>query len=76
MQVLYCYVVLPKYKSLVLTETGASFMFIMQLMQLFSKNKADLIKVTEMLGLYYQIRDDYCNLCLQEVMSELWFPDS
>jgi hypothetical protein len=28
------------------------------------------------LGLYYQIRDDYCMLRLQQVMSELWFLDS
>ncbi|GFG39109.1 hypothetical protein Cfor_12243, partial [Coptotermes formosanus] len=49
-----------------LTETDAAFMFIMQLMQLFSKNKADLTKVTETWGRYYQIWDDYCNLCVQE----------
>jgi geranylgeranyl pyrophosphate synthase len=48
----------------------------MQLMQLYSENKADLVKVTELLGLYYQIRDDYCMLRLQQVMSELWFLDS
>jgi geranylgeranyl diphosphate synthase type 3 len=40
-------------------------------MQLFSENKADLTKLTQMWGLYFQIRDDYCNLCLQEVRSEL-----
>jgi hypothetical protein len=59
-----------------LTETDAAFMFIMQLMQLFSKNKADLTKVTETWGRYYQIWDDYCNLCVQEVMPEVWFLDS
>ena len=45
-------------------------MFGMRMMQLFSENKADLTKLTEILGLYFQIRDDYCNLCLQEVRFE------
>jgi len=42
-----------------------------QLMQLFSENKADFTKLTGILGLYYQISDDYRNLCWQEVTSEL-----
>jgi geranylgeranyl diphosphate synthase type 3 len=41
------------------------------LMQLFSDNKADLTKLTTILALYFQIRDDYCNLFLQQVTSEL-----
>jgi geranylgeranyl diphosphate synthase type 3 len=50
-------------------------MLAIRLMQLFSENKADFTKLTGILGLYFQIRDDYCNLCLQEVTSEVLFLD-
>jgi geranylgeranyl diphosphate synthase type 3 len=40
-------------------------------MQLFSENKADFTELTGILGLYYQISNDYRNLCRQEVTSEL-----
>lgn len=43
-------------------------MLAIRLMQLFSTNKEDFSKLTGILGLYFQIRDDYCNLCLQEVI--------
>jgi geranylgeranyl diphosphate synthase type 3 len=60
---------------MLLTETGGLFMLAIRLMQLFSENKADFTKLTGILGLYFQIRDDYCNLCLQEVTSEVLFLD-
>ena len=44
------------------------FSFGMQMMQLCSENKADFTKLTGMLGRYYQIRNDYCNLCQHEVI--------
>jgi geranylgeranyl diphosphate synthase type 3 len=47
----------------------------MQLMQLSSENKDDFTKLTGLLGLYFQIRDDYLNLCGQEVNSELLVQD-
>jgi geranylgeranyl diphosphate synthase type 3 len=58
-------------ECLFVTETGGLFMLAIRLMQLFSDNKADFTKLTGTLGLYFQIRDDYCNLRLQEVTSEL-----
>jgi geranylgeranyl diphosphate synthase type 3 len=58
-------------KCLVLTETGALFSLGIQLMQLFSENKTDFTKLTGILGLYYQISNDYRNLFRQEVTSEL-----
>jgi len=61
----------PKHKMSVLTETGALFSLGIQLMQLFSENTADFTKLTGILGLYYQISNDYCNLCRKEVTSEL-----
>jgi len=48
-------------------ETGGLFMLAIRLMQLFSESSNDFTKLTGILGLYFQIRDDYCNLCLQEV---------
>jgi geranylgeranyl diphosphate synthase type 3 len=62
---------LLKKKMPVLTETRALFSLGIQLMQLFSENKADFTKLTGILGLYYQISNDYRNLCWQEVISEL-----
>lgn len=54
--------------QLILTETGGLFMLAIRLMQLFSDCKADFTKLAGIIGLYFQIRDDYGNLCLQEVL--------
>jgi geranylgeranyl diphosphate synthase type 3 len=62
---------LLKHKMPVLTEIGALYSLGIQLMQLFSKNKTDFTKLTGIMGLYYQISNDYRNLCWQEVTSEL-----
>lgn len=37
-------------------------MLAIRLMQLFSENKADFSKIAAILGVYFQIRDDYINL--------------
>jgi len=62
---------LPKHKMFVLTENGALFSLGIQLLQLFGENTADFTKLTGILGLYYQISNDYRNLCRQEVTPEL-----
>lgn len=54
------------YKLMTVRKTGGLFMLAIRLMQLFSKNKQDFSKLTAILGLYFQIRDDYCNLSLKE----------
>jgi geranylgeranyl diphosphate synthase type 3 len=59
---------------LFVTEAGELFTLGMQLMQLFSENKDNFTKLTDILGLYYQIWDDYHNLCKKQVNSELLFP--
>jgi hypothetical protein len=46
-----------------------------QLMQLFSENKFDFTKMTDILGLYCQIHNDYRNLFRMEVTSELLVVD-
>lgn len=55
-----------EYKIMTMKKTGGLFMLAVRLMQLFSDNKADFTKLAGIFGLYFQIRDDYCNLCSQE----------
>ncbi|XP_021200662.2 terpene synthase isoform X1 [Helicoverpa armigera] len=55
-----------EYKEMTIKKTGGLFMLAIRLMQLFSENKSDFSKLSAILGLYFQIRDDYCNLRLQE----------
>ncbi|KAL1453958.1 hypothetical protein WDU94_010259 [Cyamophila willieti] len=47
-------------------ETGGLFMMAIRLMQLFSNTKSDFTTLAGILGLYFQVRDDYCNLCSKE----------
>lgn len=55
-----------EYKLMTIRKTGGLFMLAIRLMQLFSENKKDFSRLTAILGLYFQIRDDYCNLHLKE----------
>lgn len=55
-----------EYKIMTVRKTGGLFMLAIRLMQLFSENNADFTKIAGILGLYFQIRDDYCNLRLKE----------
>ncbi|XP_077302235.1 geranylgeranyl pyrophosphate synthase quemao isoform X1 [Arctopsyche grandis] len=55
-----------EYKEMTMKKTGGLFMLAIRLMQLFSDNDSDFTKLAGILGLYFQIRDDYCNLCLAE----------
>uniref|UniRef100_A0A1B6DVR6 Geranylgeranyl pyrophosphate synthase n=1 Tax=Clastoptera arizonana TaxID=38151 RepID=A0A1B6DVR6_9HEMI len=55
-----------EYKVMTIRKTGGLFMLAIRLMQLFSDNSSNFTKLTGILGLYFQIRDDYSNLCLQE----------
>lgn len=48
-------------------KTGGLFMLAIRLMKLFSDSDKDFSKLTAILGLYFQIRDDYCNLTSEEV---------
>ena len=49
------------------TETTVSFILGVQMMQLFSENKGDFTKLMGIFGRYFQIWNDYCNLCGNEV---------
>lgn len=55
-----------EYKLMVMRKTGGLFMLGVGLMQLFSDGDKDFTKLTAILGLYFQIRDDYINLTSKE----------
>ncbi|KAJ8951201.1 hypothetical protein NQ314_007702 [Rhamnusium bicolor] len=57
-----------EYKQMVIRKTGGLFMLAIRLMQLFSDNKADYTRITGILGLIFQIRDDYLNLMSKDYM--------
>ncbi|XP_055378685.1 terpene synthase [Condylostylus longicornis] len=54
------------YKLMTVRKTGGLFMLAIRLMQLFSNNKDDFTKLSAIMGLYFQIRDDYSNLSSKE----------
>ncbi|KAB7507328.1 UNVERIFIED_CONTAM: hypothetical protein RMT77_013380 [Armadillidium vulgare] len=54
------------YKKMTIRKTGGLFGLAIRLMQLFSDCKHEFKDLTDKLGLYFQIRDDYANLCLKE----------
>ncbi|XP_076317982.1 terpene synthase-like [Tachypleus tridentatus] len=55
-----------EYKRMVKRKTGGLFGLAVRLMQLFSDNKSDFTKLIGIMGLYFQIRDDYANLQFKE----------
>ncbi|XP_015117516.1 geranylgeranyl pyrophosphate synthase [Diachasma alloeum] len=55
-----------EYRHMTMKKTGGLFNLAVRLMQLFSDCKQDFSMLAGILGLYFQIRDDYCNLCMQE----------
>merc|ERR1719189_1190787 len=65
------------YREMTIRKTGGLFNLAIQLMQLFSDAKEcpiyDYVELTSLLGLYFQIRDDYANLCLEEYFANKSF---
>lgn len=55
-----------EYIEMTKRKTGGLFMLAIRLMQLFSEDKSDYTKLTGIIGLYFQIRDDYLNLISKE----------
>jgi len=51
-----------QYKTMVGHKTGGLFRLALRLMQAFSTNKKDFVPAVNLMGLYFQIRDDYVNL--------------
>lgn len=56
------------YKQMVVRKTGGLFMLAIRLMQLFSNNTKNFTNIAAILGLYFQIRDDYINLTSKDYM--------
>ncbi|CAL1528662.1 unnamed protein product [Lymnaea stagnalis] len=54
------------YRIMVIRKTGGLFGLAVQMMQLFSENKSNFKPLLDILGLYFQIRDDYANLVSEE----------
>ncbi|KAK7077987.1 Geranylgeranyl pyrophosphate synthase [Halocaridina rubra] len=55
-----------EYRQMTIRKTGGLFGLAIRLMQLFSPCQEDFSTITGILGLYFQIRDDYANLCMTE----------
>lgn len=51
-----------QYMDMVKRKTGGLFGLAIRLLQLFSQNKSDFSNLIGLMGLYFQVRDDYCNL--------------
>nr|BBH72802.1 geranylgeranyl diphosphate synthase-4 [Nasutitermes takasagoensis] len=65
---------LVEYKQMIQRKL-ASLLFRVRLMQLVSDNKTDYTKLNSILTMYYQVRDDYCNLCLQQYTNQKGYCD-
>ncbi|XP_015117612.1 geranylgeranyl pyrophosphate synthase [Diachasma alloeum] len=55
-----------EYRLMAIQKLGALFKLDACLKQVFSDCKKDFSTLSELLGVYFQIRDDYCSLCMQE----------
>lgn len=56
-----------EYNIMTIRKTGGLFNLAVRLMQLFATTEnVDYVELTSLLGLYFQIRDDFANLCLKE----------
>ncbi|CAG7829067.1 unnamed protein product [Allacma fusca] len=55
-----------QYRKTIVKKTGGLFMLAIRLLQLFSDDQRDLKQLVSLLGLFFQIRDDYANLKLAE----------
>ena len=56
-----------QYLQMISNKTGGFFRLAVRLMQSVNPSDHDILPLTELLGLIFQIRDDYRNLCSDEV---------
>lgn len=64
-----------EYKQMIDRKTGGLFNLAVRLMQLFSSSSEDFAHLTSMLGLYFQIRDDFANLKLESYAANKSFAE-
>lgn len=57
---------LDEYKRMISLKTTALFGLGLDLLKLFSKKDIDLSRLVQLIGEYFQIRDDYANLKVKE----------
>ena len=56
-----------EYLDMIKRKTGGLFNMGVRLMQLFSQNNSEYSSLIELMGVFFQIRDDYANLLSHEV---------
>ncbi|VVD04150.1 terpene synthase-like [Leptidea sinapis] len=59
------------YKRMLTKKTAGVFLFCYRALQLFSEEKIDYTDFVIKLGFYFQLRDDYCNICQQKGLEEM-----
>jgi len=64
-----------EYRLMISRKTGGLFNLAVRLMQLFSDKEDNYTELTRLLGLYFQIRDDYCNLRLESYAANKSFAE-
>jgi len=64
-----------EYNLMISRKTGGLFNLAVRLMQLFSESDENFSELTRLLGLYFQIRDDYANLKLEEYAANKTFAE-
>eukprot|EP01135_Chromosphaera_perkinsii_P004703 Nk52_evm14s294 gene=Nk52_evmTU14s294 len=62
-----------EYREMVKRKTGGLFRLAVKMMQLFSNDKRDYVNLLDILGLYFQIRDDYANVSSEKYMNNKSF---
>ena len=62
-----------EYLLMISNKTGGLFRMIARLMQSASATKHDILPLTDLIGLMFQIRDDYNNLCSEQVSDSFLF---
>ncbi len=62
-----------QYLQMISNKTGGLFRLAVRLMQSVNPSDHDILPLTELLGLIFQIRDDHRNLCSDEVCDICWF---
>ncbi|XP_040565275.1 terpene synthase [Lepeophtheirus salmonis] len=55
-----------EYRKMSIRKTGGLFALGVRLMQLFSESKSNYLELVDLLGLYFQVRDDYAGLVMSE----------
>ena len=58
-----------QYLQMVSNKTGGLFRLAARLMQTASTTVQDILPLTEIVGLIFQVRDDYNNLCSEQVLA-------